>query len=129
MQTCIEKELLREQKKYTTLESSVLTWKQKHADLDKRICEKEESGRNLKSDMSEKSQKIMTLKKRGEREDAHNKTAVTLLEQQRDALGDDLSESNKEVIFWAKQTSKVHSIPNPDLSTSSNPHPNPNPNS
>jgi chromosome segregation ATPase len=128
-QANLEKQLVREQKKRTTLESSVDTWKEKHAGLDDMICEKEERLRDLKTELAEKSRKIITLERRGEREEMQNKTAVELLVQQRDALGNDLTTSNIEVQFWAEQTAEVYFIPTLHPCTLSNPHTNPNPNS
>ncbi len=120
-QANLEKQLVREQKKRTTLESSVVTWKEKHAGLDEIINEKEERLRDLKTELAEKSRKIITLERRGEREETQNKTVVELLVQQRDALGNDLTTSNREVTFWAEQTSEVHFNPTPHPCTLSNP--------
>jgi hypothetical protein len=104
----LEKQLLKEIKKRTTLEGRVGTFREKIADLDKITWEKDDSLRDLRADVSEKERKITTMQIRVERGDTRNKTVVDKLEQERAALVEDLVKSNNEVAFWATHSSEVH---------------------
>ncbi len=109
----LEKQLLKEINKRTTLERRVGTFREKIVDLDKITWEKDDSLRDLRGDVSEKERKITTMQIRVERGDTRNKTVVDKLEQARAALVEDLVKSNNEVAFWGKHSSEVH--PNKSL--------------
>ncbi len=119
--------MLKERKKLTTLKGTVETFREKVGHLKKISWEKDDRLRDLREDLLEKERNITTMQKRVERGDTQNKTLFDVLEQERDALGEDLVKSNKAVQFWATQSSEVHTNILP-FSTLLNAVSDPNPN-
>jgi hypothetical protein len=91
------KQISKDKKNVTPLIDAGDSWKDKHAELNQRTCEREERLRVLRVDMAETGREMKTLEKRVEREDDLNKMEVALLEQQRDDLVKQLRKRNDDV--------------------------------
>ena len=70
------KQISKDKKKVTSLIEAVDSWKDKHAELNQRTCEREERLRVLRMVMVETGREMKTLEKRVEREDDLNKMEV-----------------------------------------------------
>jgi chromosome segregation ATPase len=101
------KQISKDKKKVTSLIDAVDSWKDKHAELNQRTCEREERLRVLKMDMAETGRDMKTLEKRVEREDDLNKKEVALWELQRDALAKQLRTRNEDVRSMEQQIIEV----------------------
>jgi hypothetical protein len=101
------KQRSKDKKKVTSLKDVVDSWKDKHAELNKRTCEREERLRVLRMDVAETGRAMKTLEKRVEREDELNKMEVALLEEQRDDLAKQLRTRNEDVKIMEQQSIEV----------------------
>ena len=106
-QAGLEKHLLKEHKKRTVLMKTVVTWKDKHADLDKITIAKEERLMVIRRELAETVREKQTLVKRVERDDFSNRLEIVRLERERNDLDDKLAKRNEVVSTLTKQSSQV----------------------
>ena len=106
-QAGLEKHLLKEHKKRTVLMKTVVTWKDKHADLDKITIAKEERLMVIRRELAETVREKQTLVKRVERDDFSNRLEIVRLERERNDLDDKLAKRNEDVSTLTEQSSQV----------------------
>jgi DNA repair exonuclease SbcCD ATPase subunit len=96
-QADLERQLLKSNKKRTTLIGSLDGWKERHADLQQRDVERQERERELHKEMTETARGMKTLGKVVERQDIANKMEVAALQQQKIDLGIQLRKRTEDV--------------------------------
>jgi hypothetical protein len=106
-QAGLAKHLLKEHKKRTVLMKTVVTWKDKHADLDKITIAKEERLMVIRRELAETVREKQTLVKRVERDDFSNRLEIVRLERERNDLDDKLAKRNEVVSTLTEQSSQV----------------------
>jgi hypothetical protein len=95
-QVDLQMQLVKSNKKRTTLIGALDGWKERHADLQQRDVDRQERERELHKEMTETVCGMKTLGKVVESQDIANKMEVAALQQQKNDLGIELRKRTEE---------------------------------